>query len=83
MRHKYRSAIYVFDDGQAKDSQQALVQLEPQFDRPLITQVLPFSAFDASDERFRNYYASDPERPFCQTHIAPKLAKLRALGEAQ
>ena len=78
MRHKYRSAVYIFDDAQTRDTRDALAALQDQFDAPLVTEVLPFAGFEASDARFQNYYASDPERPFCQTHIAPKLAKLRA-----
>ena len=44
---------------------------------PLITRVLPFRAFQPSDARFQNYYATDPERPFCRTYIEPKLTMLR------
>jgi peptide-methionine (S)-S-oxide reductase len=39
--------------------------------------VFPFAAFRPSDERYRNYYVSDPERAFCRTYIDPKLALLR------
>lgn len=78
MRHKYRSAVYAFDDAQAAQANAVVTDLQRQFDAPLITRVMPFAGFEASHARFRNYYASDPERPFCQTHIAPKLAKLRA-----
>ena len=77
LRGKYRSAVYVFDDGQAARSRVALEMLQAGFDAPLVTRVLPFVAFRASDERFRDYYATDPERPFCRTYIEPKLAWLR------
>ena len=80
MRHKYRSAVYAFDDAQARNARKAIADLQSQFDAPLITRVLPFVGFEASDARFRNYFASDPDRPFCRTHIAPKLARLRALS---
>ena len=55
----------------------ALARLQPGFDAPLITRVLPFRAFQPSDARFQNYYATDPERPFCRTYIEPKLTMLR------
>ncbi|QYF87552.1 peptide-methionine (S)-S-oxide reductase [Brevundimonas sp. PAMC22021] len=77
MRGKYRSAIYAMDAAQAEACVAALDRLQPGFDAPLITQVLPFRAFQASDARFRNYYATDPDRPFCRTYIEPKLAMLR------
>lgn len=77
MRKKYRSAIYSFNDNQHCASQQALQQLQQHFDKPLITSVLPFAEFQASEEKFQNYYKTDPERPFCQRFIDPKLAMLR------
>jgi peptide-methionine (S)-S-oxide reductase len=77
MREKYRSAVYTFDDQQAKAAQEILERLKGSFDEQLITEVLPFAAFRQSDPRFRNYYRSDPQRPFCQRHIDPKLALVR------
>ena len=77
MRGKYRSALYVMDAVQADACAAALARLQPGFDAPLITRVLPFRAFQPSDARFQNYYATDPERPFCRTYIEPKLTMLR------
>ena len=77
MRGKYRSALYVMDAVQADACTAALARLQPEFEEPLITRVLPFRAFQPSDARFQNYYATDPERPFCRTYIEPKLAMLR------
>lgn len=77
LRGKYRSAVYAADDAQAERARAALARLQAGFDRPLVTRVLPLIEFRPSEERFRNYYAADPERPFCRTYIEPKLADLR------
>ncbi len=77
MRGKYRSAIYAFNPQQAEQAKQALKQLQPNFSEPLVTQVLPYVSFKSSDDRFHNYYANDPTRPFCQTYIDPKIALLQ------
>ena len=77
LRGKYRSAIYAFDEDQALQTRAILVQLQDQFAAPLVTQVLPFYMFKASQSRYRNYYNKRPERPFCKTYIEPKLSKLR------
>lgn len=77
MRGKYRSAVYVPDAADTGPVQAALDTLRPEFDKPLITRVLPLIAFKPSDGRFQNYYAADPERPFCRTYIEPKLTALR------
>ncbi len=77
MRGKYRSAIYTFHDAQYDVSQGELNRLQPEFEEEIITSVMPYVGFKNSDERFHNYYQTNPERPFCKTYIDPKLAILR------
>ncbi|MBG6206487.1 peptide-methionine (S)-S-oxide reductase [Roseibium album] len=77
MRGKYRSAVYVYDAGTGVKVGRILRGLQREFEEPLVTHVLSLAGFKLSDERFRNYYATDPDRPFCKTYIDPKLALLR------
>jgi peptide-methionine (S)-S-oxide reductase len=77
MRRKYRSAIYVMDEAQAEAAQSILTEVEPGFDAPLVTRILPFRAFKASEERFQRYAEKNAGGPFCRTYIDPKLALLR------
>lgn len=77
MRSKYRSAIYTLGDSQAAAAQSLLDELRIDFERPLVTRVLPMHDFKHSDERFQNYYETNPERPFCRRYIDPKLALIR------
>lgn len=76
MRGKYRSSVYVFDDG--AQARAALTTLGDETGAVFVTSVLPHRGFKPSDARFHDYYATNPERPFCKTYIDPKLAKLRA-----
>jgi peptide-methionine (S)-S-oxide reductase len=76
-KSKYRSAIYVHDDDQRKRAIDAISSLQHEFDDAIQTGVLALRNFKLSDERFRNYYASDPERPFCRRYIDPKLDTIR------
>ena len=77
MRGKYRSAIYVFDEAQANKARGALNSLQQEFDTPLVTRVLNFSAFKPSDARFQNYFEKNADGPFCKSYIDPKLTLLR------
>ena len=77
MRGKYRSAIYVHSEAQAKDVDDTLSALQPGFDAPLVTRVLPFRGFKFSDPRFHGYYQKNADGPFCTRYIDPKLDKLR------
>ncbi len=72
-RDKYRSAIYTFDDEQEIKAQNILKQMQKLFEKPLVTKVYPFGTFKLNDEKYLNYYKSNPEKPFCQVRIEPKL----------
>ena len=77
MRGKYRSAVYAFTRGQARQATGIIDALNPSFGGKLVTAVMPFVAFRPSDARFADYYATDPERPFCKRYIDPKLDLIR------
>lgn len=74
---KYRTAVYTFDDAQRATLESAISSLSGAFEKPLSTAVLPFREFKPSDGRYQNYYATDPERPFCKRYIDPKLDYIR------
>ncbi|CAM4107109.1 peptide-methionine (S)-S-oxide reductase [Zobellia roscoffensis] len=76
MRSKYRSAIYTFSTEQETETSIILNTLETCFDNKLITKALPFVAFKPSEIQLKNYYYSNPEKPFCQSYIHPKLQLL-------
>jgi peptide-methionine (S)-S-oxide reductase len=78
LRSRYRSAVYVFDPAQRPVCRDILRGVGSDFERPLLTRVLDFVAFRPSLPEHQNYYYTDPERPFCQTYIKPKLELLAA-----
>lgn len=77
LRGKYRSAIYTFDEDQMAEARQILDAVAAEAGVGFVTRVLPYRAFKPSDARYRGYYASNPDRPFCKAYIDPKLATLR------
>ena len=74
---KSRSAIYVFEESQRHEAEQAIARLGEESSETVHTLVLSFAGFKASDARYQNYYRTDPSRPFCQRYIDPKLAYIR------
>lgn len=76
MRKKYRSAIYTFSKNQNNEAIQILGEFQVEFDHELVTQVLPFYRFKPSRVEITNYYYKNPEKPFCETFINPKLRLL-------
>lgn len=73
MRGKYRSAIYYLNAVQKKQAMMAIGNLQKEFDQPIITKVIPFKAFRLNGEQYIDYYRKNPEKPFCETYISPKL----------
>ena len=76
MRGKYRSAIYTFSDADKAAAIAAIKKWQPEFAAPIVTEVFSYEAFRLNRSEQLNYYYSDPERPFCQTYINPKLKLL-------
>ena len=76
MRGKYRSAVYAMEPYQNTEIKHNLALLQDEFELPLITRAYTFNQFRASDKSMQNYYYSDPQRPFCENIISPKLKKL-------
>ncbi len=76
MRQKYRSAVYTFSEGQLQNTKEILIRLQSNFERMLITGALPFDRFRPSEAHFTDYYYKNPQKPFCQNYIQPKLQLL-------
>ena len=66
-----------------EEVQLLLSDLQQDFSDELVTKVLPFRAFKPSRDEFTNYYYKNPEKPFCQTYINPKLVLLLKLFSNQ
>jgi peptide-methionine (S)-S-oxide reductase len=47
------------------------------FPDPIVTQVVPFTAFYAAEAYHRHYVALHPDNPYVQYEDIPKLAALR------
>ena len=76
MRAKYRSAVYGLSESENEKIRSLIKDLQCNFEKPLITQVLKLVSFKRNKEKFLNYYKNQPEAPFCKSHIEPKLQKL-------
>ncbi|WP_026452067.1 peptide-methionine (S)-S-oxide reductase [Aequorivita capsosiphonis] len=73
MRNKYRSAVYSFSKRQNKEVQEIITFFQKKFENKVITKTYPFSEFKPSREPLQNYYYSNPNKPFCEKFIDPKL----------
>jgi peptide-methionine (S)-S-oxide reductase len=47
------------------------------WDAPIVTRVEPLEAFYPAEEYHQRYFERNPNQPYCQIVIAPKVAKFR------
>jgi peptide-methionine (S)-S-oxide reductase len=78
---QYRSAIFWHDPGQLATAREVIAELTKDgvFDAPIVTEVVPFTAFHPAEGYHQGYYDRNRGQPYCRVVIAPKLAKLRKL----
>lgn len=76
MRDKYRSAVYAFSKDQQSQAKAIIQALKPEFTDLIITEVIPFGTFKLNQPQYLNYYYTNPEKPFCQHIVKPKLLQL-------
>jgi peptide-methionine (S)-S-oxide reductase len=77
---QYRSAIFCHDALQEADARASIAELtaEKVFPAPIVTEVSPLEAFHPAEAYHQGYYERNPDQPYCQAMIGPKVAKLRA-----
>lgn len=74
---QYRSAIFYHTSEQKAEAERMITELGASgvWDQPIVTEVKPFAEFYPAEEYHQQYYRKNPEQPYCQLVIAPKLAK--------
>lgn len=78
---QYRSAIFYHSPEQKEVAEQVIRELEAEriWDRPIVTEVAPFDIFYPAEGYHQQYYEQNPNQPYCQAVVAPKVAKFRKL----
>lgn len=76
---QYRS-IVLFHDAKQRETAQVLIdelEAEDVFGDPIVTEVEPLDTFYEAESEHQDYYERNPNLPYCQAVISPKLSKLR------
>lgn len=76
---QYRSVIFHHSPEQREIAESLLVDLDAQglWPAPIVTDVLPAPHFYPAEEYHQHYFSRNPDQPYCQLVVAPKLAKVR------
>jgi peptide-methionine (S)-S-oxide reductase len=75
----YRSAIFYHSDDQLASAEKIIKEItdEAIYEKPIVTQVRPFDKFWPAEDYHQEYFANNPNQPYCAGVVAPKVAKFR------
>ena len=74
---QYRSVIFYNSDEQKRLAEKYKEELNKSgiWDKPIVTEISPFTNFYPAEKYHQNYYDNNPAQPYCSFVIAPKLEK--------
>lgn len=75
----YRSAIFYHSDDQKRVAEEVIREVteEKIWDDPIVTEVTAFTIFYPAEAYHQEYFANNPNQPYCAAVVAPKVAKFR------
>jgi peptide-methionine (S)-S-oxide reductase len=76
---QYRSVIYYHDESQREQAEAVMRELAESnvWGAPLVTELVPLATFYPAEDYHQDYFRNNPEQPYCQAVVAPKVGKLR------
>lgn len=75
----YRSAIFYHTDAQRDSAHKVIKEITDAeiYDKPIVTEVTAFDKFWPAEDYHQEYFANNPNQPYCAAVVAPKVAKFR------
>ncbi len=76
---QYRSAIYTHSAEQKSLAAAKIAELNKSgiWSAPIVTEIDDAGMFYAAEAYHQDYFAQNPQQPYCQAVVAPKVAKAR------
>jgi peptide-methionine (S)-S-oxide reductase len=76
---QYRSAIFYESPDQLRVATETVAEITAArvWEDPIVTEVVPLEKVWPAETHHDNYFARNPQNPYCSVVIAPKVAKAR------
>ncbi len=77
---QYRSSIFYHSPEQKAEAGKIIAEqaADKAFPAQIVTEVLPVEQFHVAEKYHQEYFENNPNQPYCQFVVAPKVAKFRA-----
>ncbi|MGH9886787.1 MAG: peptide-methionine (S)-S-oxide reductase MsrA, partial [bacterium] len=74
---QYRSAVFYHSPEQRDAAEQVIDELNRNhvWDDPIVTEVTALDSYFPAEDYHQNYFAKNPNQPYCQVVVAPKVSK--------
>jgi peptide-methionine (S)-S-oxide reductase len=73
---QYRSAIFYHNNDQRKAAEASKVAAQKDFAATIVTEITAATTYYPAEDYHQDYYRLNPNAPYCQIVIRPKLEKL-------
>lgn len=75
---QYRSVIFYHTEEQRElaENFKSLLELKKIYNDPIVTEISPLINYHMAEKYHQNYYKLNPDAPYCQMVIRPKLKKV-------
>jgi peptide-methionine (S)-S-oxide reductase len=76
---QYRSVVFYHDNEQKEKAAKYKAELDKSgaFDKPIVTEISPYSTFYSAEGYHQDYYNNNGSEPYCYFVIRPKLEKFQ------
>jgi peptide-methionine (S)-S-oxide reductase len=76
---QYRSVIFYHSPEQKQVAGEVIAELNSAdlWGRPIVTEISPLEKFYVGEDYHQGYYRNNPGQGYCQSVVAPKVAKFR------
>ena len=76
--HHYRSVIFYKNEEEKTDIDEVIGYLQQNFIDDIVTEVSPLINFFIAEDYHQNYFANNPNNPYCAMVVNPKISKTRS-----
>jgi len=82
---QYRSAVFYHSKQQKAETEQVIREVGKShlYSGSIVTQVVPYTGFWPAEDYHQNYFALNPDQPYCANVVAPEVAHFRELYHAR
>ena len=76
---QYRSVVFYHSPEQQQAVMDTIAELKANgvWERPIVTEVAPLTAFYPAEAYHQDYFNRNPNQPYCAAVVAPKVSKFR------